>query len=1160
MKRKTGKTILIWVGLLFCTCSNLSNPFIINTDESRAEIFNWNLSDSLSIDIFSTYTIPVRVLLGQHLDSFKVSIDNNRLWGSQDSVVYRNEIKPGLIYSFPFSFYDTGWQKIKLISYRNDGKSVVDSRILRAVSPLKQNTISGAIGDYIQLNTLPVKDKQVLYVWDFHNGVVIKEYACSARVKITAPFTSRYGQLYVEDYSGHRSPVTLFEITSQSSQKELSLVCVNDSVRGDTVFSAEAQMKFRLEVSGIQQLKNASINGQNFDENQRKGDLFLLGYNLKGLDTATAPQKLDVAITDELGRSVSRTFYVKFIKVTPAIYVLYPENKLYTADSMLKVLGTVSNIRQNSILYLFIRNNGKKLTNTLVTSIQPDFSFEIPLSGFSNHISLELFSDSLMEGSMLANQDFYVYYDPSHIDTIAPQIRNIRCNGVLVDSLFTSRTDTMQIKIDAIDNSNKLTVTVNGKPVVKGANELFFSTEVVLTHKKEHTVIAIQAKDSAGYLVEDTIYVRYNRLPEWKEIPSNSAANAEADNLFKVSVVDPDGDPVLVTMTIPLKSADTVLNASSGQVSWKPQISDTGTYTIRLEASDEYERADTFFTVFVIGNDTTPVKLLTSKNDFPDTLWIGESLSVPLRAIPLTGTRPFKYRAHFIDSKPEIIHNGSDSVLHWIPKIKDTGLRKLRVEIVDSLNYTDSDTIEIMVLLATVRWKKNPVQCYEKDSVLITGAILSKPLNFPVKIGYRLSFPYDNGATDKDVDAQLSGVIEFKKGDTLSSLKIKVFDDSIPENTEKFNIEFIDNDSLRSDVSILECEIIDNDLVFFYLSENEVGLTEEDKTDTLIARISKPLDVRLVLSYLVDSKSTAKLGEDFTLKNNDWKVVFEPGETEALILLDILEDNLPETTEQIILQLKCDSSFAALQTDSIIYSIYDDDFISYSFVQSEMTGYEGDTVVKIAVKLSRKPKLPFTLKYSLNNDPSNTTAILNSDFRFMDTTGLLTFAADDSIEEISVLLIDDTIPKDNSFFTLDLHSVSEPAKQGDISSCKYSITPNEVEVHFTSSMQGATEKWHDEPYCRIMVSPPSNKQLDVYFRVVKSRSDADSGSDYTIQAPGFVRFMPGEDEKNPEVKIIDDDLPERKEKFVLEITGLSDKKIAYVGTDKRITIEIVSDE
>lgn len=1166
MKRKTGKTILMCVGLFFCTCSDLTNPFQ-NKGEARAEITNWNLSDSVSINIFSTYSIPVRVLLGEHLDSFKVHIDNNRLWSSQDSVVFRNEIRPGRIYSFPFSFYDTGWQKIKITSYRNNGDSIADSCILRAVSPLKQNPISGVVGDSILLNTLPIKDKQVLYIWDFHNGVVIKEYACSVLVKITAPFTSRYGQLYVEDYSGRRSPVTLFEITSQSPQKELSLACINDSIRGDTVLSADAQMKFRLEVSGAQQLKNASVNGQKFDESQRRGDLFLLGYNLKGIDTATTPQKLNVSITDDLGRSISRTFYVKFIKITPVIYVAYPEDSLHTAATSVNVLGSVSNIRQNSLLYLFARNNGKELAKALVTNSQPVFSFEIPLSGTSNHISLELFSDSLMNGFMLAKQDFYVIYDPSHVDTTAPQIRNIRCNGTLVDSVFTSRTDMMHLEIDAVDNSNKLIVTVNGQPVVKGSDELFYSTEVILTHKKERTEIAIQAKDSAGYLVEDTIYVWYNRLPKWDDIPSYTVVNADENNLFKISIIDPDGDPVLVTMNIPLKSGDTVMNASSGQVYWKPQIADTGIYDVRLEVSDEYEITDTFFTVLVKGKGATSVQLLTSENDFPDTLWIGGTLSVPLKAIPLTGTRPFTYEANFIDSKSaNILHRGSDSVLHWIPKLGDTGLRKLCAKITDSLGYADSITVEIMVLLATAQWEKNPVQCYEKDSMLTTRAILSKPLTFPVSIGYRITFPYNPGASEKDFNASLSGAIKFNEGDTVSSLKIKIIDDSIPEFTEKFNIELLDNDSLRSDFPILECEIIDNDLVFFNFEINETDHRERDRTDTLLVKISKPLEMRLVLSCLVDSSSTAKLGEDFTLEDSEGTVVFEPGETEALVILNILDDTIPEKDEKIVLELKSDSSFAAAKIDlldgslgnTFTYTIINDDGdpIKYYFTQKEMEGKEGDTEIKIAVKLSKIPPLPFTVEYKLDKDITKTNAVLNSDFRFMDNTGLLTFAAGDTIEEISILLIDDTIPNDDAFFTLNLHSESEFVEPGKDTSIQYTIRSNEIEVYIKGQFSTVNEYSTDHSInIDFALSSRLQSELKVYFEADDS-STAIVGKNYEVNGPDYLVFKPGDNEESMFYNIFHDKESTEDKHLIFRIVDLSDKKIAYIGQNSWVHITI----
>ena len=104
-------------------------------------------------------------------------------------------------------------------------------------------------------------------------------------------------------------------------------------------------------------------------------------------------------------------------------------------------------------------------------------------------------------------------------------------------------------------------------------------------------------------------------------------------------------------------------------------------------------------------------------------------------------------------------------------------------------------------------------------------------------------------------------------------------------------------------------------------------------------------------------------------------------------------------------------SLAILIEILLTYTIKNDDIpIKYNFTLPLINEYENDTVVNIAVKLSKAPKAPLTVKYSLDNDPTKTTAILNSDFSFIDNTGLLTFAAGETVKEIGIKLIDDTIP------------------------------------------------------------------------------------------------------------------------------------------------------
>jgi hypothetical protein len=54
--------------------------------------------------------------------------------------------------------------------------------------------------------------------------------------------------------------------------------------------------------------------------------------------------------------------------------------------------------------------------------------------------------------------------------------------------------------------------------------------------------------------------------------------------------------------------------------------------------------------------------------------------------------------------------------------------------------------------------------------------------------------------------------------------------------------------------------------------------------------------------------------------------------------------------------------------------------------------------------------------------------------------------------------------------------------------------------------------------------------------------------------------MPGETQKDIMFQVINDNQKEVNEKVVLEITGVSDRRIAYIGSNKRMTVGIISDE
>jgi hypothetical protein len=1166
MKRKIcGISIGVFISLFVITCSNQTNPFL-NKSDSKAKIVSRNVSNSDTVEIFSTQKFVVYVYLREHMDSIRVHIDNNRLQTASETVIRQSDITSEL--SFPYSFYKTGKQNILLVSYINSGDSVADSCFLYAVSPLRQNNISGKVGDSLFLSTPPVVD-QVMYVWDFHNGINAKESRNSAGIKLTTDFTNRFGELFVEDLSNHRSPSYIFQINSTAdTQSQLSISCPHDSILEDSVYSRTADFKFTVVVSGAKHLTSASVNGVPFDDSLKIGESFVLSHYLFNLDTVHSPVELKISVADDSGHTANKTWYVHYVKIDPAISVAFPaEDNTTTAFSYINVFGTVMNNQQYNKLFLFILKNGKVADSATIIPGKAGFSFRVPLSGYSNHITLELYADSLMIGSRFDASDFYVFYNPTYIDNIPPQIKSIRCNNETVIDSTISRTDTVKLDIEAMDNSGWLAVYVNGDEVGKDSNTLVFSTNVIIPRTKISTLIQIKASDSSGYSVCDSVYVKYNRLPQWIKTPAYTVVTAGEDCEFEVQVSDPDQDSLFVTMIIERINGTTLLDATSGHVTWHPQLADSGEYKVSLNAGDRTESIDTSFTLLVKGKGAVPVKLLKSSIVFPDTVTVGEPLHVVLCTAPLTGTKPYIYSARFIDERPKTIQNSTDSIVDWTPSAADTGLRILRVAVSDGLNFKDSMDVYFRVMkkiLACIRWKQNTSQYHEGELPGTTASIImNKPLNFKVSIPYTITFPGGtNAASAEDIKPPLSGIFTFNgAGDTVASIILSIVDDQIPEYTERFEIRITGNDSIKvcdSCNTVFVGEIIDNDLVTFSFVETEAEGYEGKKDLVATVKLSKALQTDLELYYEVDWAGTgADTITDFRLDTAGYKLTFAPGVTQAQIKMDIIDDSVPEENEKITLRLHSETEFA-LPKDSakFVYTIMNDDTpVQYSFIASEMLWLEQDTQMTVLVRLDRKVDSVVVVKYALDNDLSKTTATAGADFQIAENSDSLVFNPGETSKTLKIDLVDDTLPElTDEFFTLKLQSVSSLVKPGQFTLCKYFILKNEVGAFFASQSQSGDEEYNRHPYCKIMLTKATDIPVTVTFS--SDNSTAEYGSDYTMTAPdhNYIIFNPGEFEKDVGISIDDDERRENTEYIRLQITGVSDWKKAYIMEEKKSTV------
>jgi hypothetical protein len=924
-KNSTYAIIIMFTALsLMLSCNDYSNPFL-DIGQARASVKVKSFSDKDTVLIFSSESLSVVVFLKEHVKEVKVSIDSNRFWSGSDSILkpFSFNSEPIII---PFSFYDTGWQKIQLTTYLTNGDSVVETYSLYAKSPLYQKTIKGGAGDTAYLTTPRVKD-DVLYVWDFRDGTTpIKGYDSTTIFVNKTAVQSPMGELYVEDAKERRSPSVFFSISSGTSNK-LNLICTNNSIVKDSVFSNTSDFKFIVQVTGTEQLESASISNSEFDDVQNKTGYVLLSKTFHSLDTLKEPIIAVVNATDENGQTISKTFYIHYDKnvplVDPVITVTIPATINDTAnviDSRLSMYGTITEHTQYALSYLSISINGIHVGCRTISADSTTWSYALNLNTGINNILLELLKDSTISDSKISQTAITVNYSPMP-DTVAPKINQIIVNNDIIGTSkkFTTRASEVPFQIIASDNKKVSQVTINGLKAIASSDGLTFTITQSLSHSKDIPFI-ICAEDSAGLSVCDTIKGTFNRLPQLLPFTIPPIIIADSTYNFVIKAKDEDNDKLLLTVTI----GDSIFTVNNESINWKPSIKDTGKYAVTVRVSDEFfESDDSIVNVTVIysGGEPIPVKWLTLAKDIPDAITVGDSLTVSMEVDPLTGTKPFSYSFSVqSEGKPSsLLYEGADPKLVWAPKRSYAGINSLKFIVTDSKSASDTLTkmINVNALpVAYVSFASSSTKVNENSTRDSVSVSLSAPLKDTVKIPYRIIF---DKASAADLSFDTAGIIVFKPGVSLVKMSIKPVNDSYVEGDEKYTIQLsalsvkdsiaVDTAKSRFEVTIIDDDtsaVVKNIGVMIQQSTTRGNMTIPEgqqfsgKYPAIQLTQSSPTD--LVVTIKRTSASTATPTSDYTLGSTADFVV-KANETITTLDFKVVDDKIHETEEFVELEI-----------------------------------------------------------------------------------------------------------------------------------------------------------------------------------------------------------------------------------------------------------------
>jgi len=296
-------------------------------------------------------------------------------------------------------------------------------------------------------------------------------------------------------------------------------------------------------------------------------------------------------------------------------------------------------------------------------------------------------------------------------------------------------------------------------------------------------------------------------------------------------------------------------------------------------------------------------------------------------------------------------------------------------------------------------------------------------------------------------------------------------------------------------------------------------------------------------------------GVDFTLANGT--LTFANGEQTKNIVLNVIDDTLPEPNEAITIKLRNPTAAALGTLSTFTYVIEDDDtqpmppFVG--FAQSTSSAVEGTAGTQpIAVSLSTPATSPVSVNYAVTGG----TATSGSDFTLV--AGSLTFAPGESVRSIPLLIHDDSLVDAAETIVITLSNPVGLALSTQ-STHTFTIIDDDLPVvSLIASDAQAAETGSDPGVFTLSRTGSTTAPLSV---TLARSGTATNGSDYTsisASTPFTFTIPAGATSANLTITPIDDTTNEGTETIILTVNA--NPSLYTLGTAITATVSIADND
>jgi hypothetical protein len=686
LKRELLFFVMVICVLQFVLCTSDYNPFQDNSLARAIVISELQSNDSLKI--YSSQNLTLLLTDVNQIEQVRVQAAHNRWFLDTTIGSKKFDLSAPVKLDFSISFFDTGWQEIKISTLLKNGEKICDSVRLYSIQTLSQPYVSANSGEQFTLETRPVKDEKVIYNWMLGN-VKIESNTAKTVERINAFCGSGNGELWVcDNFGNNSSPHITFRYSLFDTVPPV-IKCINDIAifNKDTIVTSDSAFHLLLNITdnGSSTII-AEIDSQTFS--RVESPLFVkLIENVKDY---TEPHPFSVSASD--GRNISKkTFFVKYDsdakqeKNLPEIIIITPqEDSIAASQKLYRVSGKIrKNLSSQDSVVLKIKLNnitGKDEKRVKVTEVDSIWFFDIQLVQGVNSIEISALDTG---GLLICSKNVVLVYDRDYEDTRAPQIVELSLDHTPIQSELPQNAvpyKSPKLRIIAFDDGSGIKqVLVNKKDItnIVSADGYSWEDSVYLTHEN-YQRYTIEVVDHSGNTTLLPIDLRYNNPPQIKqEFVETKTLKVGSTYSERLPVSDMDDDQL--TFKKIFGPEKMTVQSVDSLVSWTPTISDTGRYYVQISASDSFSNTIVTFTIIVKEN-LLPLQLKTTERVFPSVIESDDTINLPILVDSMSGTPPFKFSATATGGS---LCSFNANQLSWHPDTSDTGCVQLSVKVAD---------------------------------------------------------------------------------------------------------------------------------------------------------------------------------------------------------------------------------------------------------------------------------------------------------------------------------------------------------------------------------------------------------------------------------------------------------------------------------------------